>query len=355
MSQRSARAAAATDLRNDRDPDRASVRRSALRIGWQVAATSAALVVVIIGLVIVYVIWQSTPPEQVEAHPADATRIYVDRDDLLLALAAIGLLAVALAGAATWVIARRAVAPIGEAMRIQRTFVADASHELRTPLTVLHARVQQLERRMADDDPNRGVVHALRDDTHALVAIVDDLLAAATADPTADHPDAVTPVDPEVMAVAQDLRVLADARSIRIEHTPTGAVVAVPAVAFRRCVLALVDNAIAHSPDDTAVEITVVVERTDVRVLVRDHGAGIVGIAPSRVFDRFAHGRPAPAPADTHRTGYGIGLALVREVAARYGGAVTVSETGPSGTTFALTMPSASPARPGQRRGGPRR
>jgi signal transduction histidine kinase len=320
----------------EHDPDRVAVRRSAVRIGWQVALVSAALVVLIVGLVIGYVIWQSTPSEQLEAHP-DTTRIYVDSRDLLLALAVIGAFAVLCAGLATWIVARRAVTPIGEALRMQRTFVADASHELRTPLTVLNARVQQLERRMRDDDENLPVVEALRTDTRALIDIVNDLLESASVDPGAV--DTRTAVAPELDAAVRDLQIIADARAIRIEHAPTDAVAAVPAVALRRCLVALVDNAVVHSPDGGLVEVAVVPESRRVRVVVRDHGDGIVGIDPPRVFDRFAHGTVTPDT--THRTGFGIGLALVREIAARYRGTVEVTGSGPDGTTFTLTVPTA--------------
>lgn len=341
----------------DHDPDRTAVRRSAIRIGWQVAAVSAGLVVLIIGLVLAFVLWQSTPREELEQHAENATRIFVDSDELVVALAVIGAGAVLLAGVATWVIARRAVVPIGEALRLQRTFVADASHELRTPLTVMDARVQQLSRKTAADDPNREVVDALRDDTRALVDIVNDLLQAATS--TDDGETSSTRVGVELDAAISDLQVLAGDHGIRIEHAPTDASVTVPAVPLRRCIVALVDNAVGHAPADSVVQVGVRERGRWVDISVTDHGGGIRGVDPSRVFDRFAHGTPnvgaAPTPAaqstsaptstpggaPVRRTGYGIGLALVREIAVRHGGAVRVQETGPAGTTFLLTLPSA--------------
>jgi signal transduction histidine kinase len=307
---------------NDRsDPDRVAVRRSAVRIGWQVAAVSAGLVVLIIGLVLVYVLWQSSPREELERHPADATRIFVDSDELIGVLAAVGGGAVVLAGVATWVIARRAVVPLGEALRMQRTFVADASHELRTPLTVMSTRVQQLQRRLDPEDPNRTVVAEIREDTRALAAIVDDLLQAATMqDPGDSGGPGGTPVGAELERAAHDLQVLADERDVRIAVDRTDAVVTMPATPFRRCVVALVDNAVGHAPPGTTVDVTVTVRADVVDVRVRDHGRGITGIDPARVFDRFAHGSSAAGP-DERRTSYGIGLSLVRDLALRHGGA----------------------------------
>lgn len=323
-----------------RDADDVAVRRSAVRIGVQVALVSAGMVVVIVGLVFAYVLWQSTPTEVHEQHAADTTRIFVDRDALLGALAVIGAGAVLLAGLATWFVARRAVVPLGEALRLQRTFVADASHELRTPLTVMSARVQQLQRRMIADDDRAPIVDALREDTRSLAAVVDDLLRAATLD--GDDGSAATPVSAEVDGAVADLQVVAEQRAVRIVHDGddgiVGVAVRMSATPLRRALVALLDNAVGHAPAGSDVEVRVTATPRTVEIAVRDRGDGITGIDPDRVFDRFVHGTPAAGPAE-RRTSYGIGLALVREIAVRAGGSVRVGATGPDGTTFVLSLP----------------
>jgi two-component system OmpR family sensor kinase len=76
---------------------------------------------------------------------------------------------------------------------------------------------------------------------------------------------------------------------------------------------------------------------------VRDQGPGIQGISPARIFDRFAKSGTATGGGGTTRTGFGIGLALVRDIAVGNGGTVTVEETSASGTVIALTVPRANP------------
>jgi signal transduction histidine kinase len=115
----------------------------------------------------------------------------------------------------------------------------------------------------------------------------------------------------------------------------------VPESTLRRCVVALVDNAIGHSPADATVTVTLepAKERSFFALSVRDQGGGIVGIDPRRVFERFARGDGAARGAG--RSGFGIGLALVRDLADRYGGRIEVSETSAAGTVFTLTLPHA--------------
>jgi signal transduction histidine kinase len=320
----------------DQDADRLASRRSVIGIAVRVAAVSAALVVGIIALVVAYVVWQLTPGQQREqAGPFDV-HITLDTVDLTVAIAGVGGLAIVFAGVASWLIARRAVRPLTEALRVQRTFVADASHELRTPLAVLHARVQRLRMQTPAHDPRRGIVDEVTSDTRILIDIVHDLLGAAAGTPTEPG---VTRLEDGLAVLRRDMSVLAAERQVRLRVADHSATVALTPTQLHRCLVALTDNAIGHTPPGGTVTVTTTSEPDRVCVRVQDDGTGITGIAPARVFERFAHGTgPGPERAAT-RTGYGIGLALVREIAVRAGGAVTVESTGDQGTVFALRIP----------------
>lgn len=339
----SASVAAVRGLR-DRDPDRRAYRRSAVRIGLRVAFVSAALVFSVIVLVVAYLVWQLTPAQQHEPHGPEDIHVYLDTVDLLIAVIGVGVIAVLMAGAATWVIARRAVRPLAEAYQLQRTFVADASHELRTPLTVLSARVQELQSLLPPDTGPRVVADELRTDTKALVDVVDDLLATA-AGRLDEH--AVASLEDALHGAAADLQVLAQERDVQLFVAPGTALVHVTPTQLRRCLVALIDNAIGHSRTGGAVWVENERSGDDVVLRVRDEGTGITGIAPRRVFDRFAHGT-APVGTPRTRTSNGIGLALVRDVAVRAGGDVRVERTDRTGTVFALTLPIV-PSTPPQR------
>jgi signal transduction histidine kinase len=80
-------------------------------------------------------------------------------------------------------VARRAMAPLGEALQRQGRFVADASHELRTPLTLLSTRAQLLARDAADSPPERigAEAAALAADAARLDEVIEDPAAQRTA------------------------------------------------------------------------------------------------------------------------------------------------------------------------------
>lgn len=216
--------------------------------------------------------------------------------------------------------------------------MADASHELRTPLAVMDARIQLLQRKLDPASPAAAQAQRLRRDSQTLIEIVNEMLAM-TGD--GGHHDApVADVATVVSAVAEDLDVIARPRGVTITTvTDRGLSVSMGSAALRRCLSALLDNALQHSFDGSNVTVAVTGTDRSVTITVTDEGHGITGIAPERIFDRFTH---APVEADPRlpgRVGHGIGLSLVRDLAARCGGSVSVKSTSAAGTTIALTLP----------------
>jgi signal transduction histidine kinase len=326
------------------DVDSREVRRASRTVGLQLTIASGALVVAAIGVAFFFVLDQLQPAELQEAPRPGEHKIYIDTVDAMIAFIVVGVLAVAVAGALSVIVTRRAVRPLGEALRRQRDFVADASHELRTPLAVLDARLQVLQRGLPPGDPSAAAVADLRRDARTLIDVVNDLLLAA--DPERERAAAAggpVPLDGPVRRAVESFRVLAREAGVQVRLQVRDAVAGdVPAATLQRCATALLDNAVAHSPAGGTVTVTIRKEGRHAYLTVADQGAGIQGIDPARIFDRFAR---ADAPASAapasgrSRSGFGIGLALVREVAVRHGGEVRVASTGPGGTAIELRLP----------------
>ncbi len=120
--------------------------------------------------------------------------------------------------------------------------------------------------------------------------------------------------------------------------------VAVPAVTVTRLCTALLDNAVQHAPRRSSVTLSVASGdgpgRGFVEFRVVDRGPGIRAEDRERIFTRFARG-----PETGRRRGFGLGLALVRDMATRYGGSVGIEDTSDAGTTFLLRLPAAVTAR----------
>lgn len=114
----------------------------------------------------------------------------------------------------------------------------------------------------------------------------------------------------------------------------TSAVVRGSESSLRRAVIALVDNALDHA--STVVSVDVSVDRGSCRVAIADDGPGIDDDVLPRIFQRFASAREA----HSERRHYGLGLALVADVATAHGGKVEAGRpsTG-SGAVLTLSVP----------------
>lgn len=312
--------------------DASQLRRAAVTVGLRIAVACAAMVVVVIIAAALYMLYLSGHPDT--SDPSSAS-VYVDSNDMLKAMALAGMAGILAAGAIGWLSARSAIKPLGRALALQRRFIQDASHELRTPLTILDARVQLAEHKVPAGSDAGRLLAQVRADTAALSATVQELLLAAVGD--SDSP--ADPVDVNTVGaeVAADLADLAQSRGVQLEVTHDGDPrVRIQANSLRRAVLGLVDNALNHTPAGGRVTIQTDVHGREVRIRVSDTGSGISGIDQARVFERFAR---TSEPLAGGRRSYGLGLALVREIATAAGGRIDINSTGPGGTVMELTLP----------------
>lgn len=272
-----------------------------------------------------------------DRHEADE-----ERGRILTALLIAGAAGVLLAALVAAWLARRTVRPMADTIAMQRRFVADASHELRTPLTLLSTRAQLLSRRLRKDprvtDEVVGDVDGVVAETRTLTEILDELLTAADTRSqapwvTVDMGDMVEEVAETAAAAAQKsgvtLTVADPLPAARVDGSPAS---------LRRALTALVDNAVGHA--SSAVSIAVRTNGRRVELDVSDDGPGVPKEIAPRLFDRFSGLRPEGSSPEGRRH-YGLGLALVADVAANHDGRVAVANRsdGQSGAIFTLSMP----------------
>ena len=323
------------------------VKAAARAVGFRIAAACALAITVVAVLAFTLIGHRSgaggapppggTPPT---GGDGDGDNDALVRNALLVA----GAVGIVIAGFVGWWAARNAVRPLGQALALQRRFIADAGHELRTPLTILHTRAQLLARRIGTDDPARPVVEQLLDDSRVLAEIVEELLASAS---LTEDPSRAEPVDTADLLtdVAASMEVLAQTAGVELRtRTAPGVVVNGSRTALRRALVALADNAVAHTPAGGTVTLSCRLSDDRVMFEIIDTGEGIDPADADRLMERFARGVAAAPAAATHAPAgkrFGIGLALVREIATAHSGTLELTGAPGEGARATLTLPAA--------------
>ncbi|MFT3802387.1 MAG: ATP-binding protein [Burkholderiaceae bacterium] len=207
----------------------------------------------------------------------------------------------------------RLLARVERSMDAQRRFVADAAHELRSPMTALSLQAERLAQAEMSDRA-RDRLATLRQGIERGRRLLDQMLALARAQSSAEPPAAPVSVQGIYRRALEDLLPLAEARRIDIGvEGAQDALVQVSELDLIAIVRNLVDNAIRHTPPDGRVDLSVGLEQGRAVLRIQDSGPGIAPAERERVFDAFYR------PPGSGQTGSGLGLAIVRAIAARIG------------------------------------
>ena len=198
------------------------------------------------------------------------------------------------------------------------------SHDLKTYLTRLRLRAEGVA------DPERR--DRLVEDLDAMTALIDTSLGFARGTAVEVGRTAVDLVDLVAVEVAENAAQGAD---IRLSGEDVqDAVVAGDAVALRRVVANLIENAVKFGRSS----VSVAVERTGglCRVVVEDDGPGIPEAERMAVFSPFHR---VERSRNRGTGGTGLGLAIARQIAEAHGGTVRADASPPGGARLVLTLP----------------
>jgi two-component system OmpR family sensor kinase len=219
-----------------------------------------------------------------------------------------------------------------------RHFVSDASHELRTPLTSIRGYAELMRRNpeMTDAD----VVLATRrieEEGQRMGVLVDDLLLLARLDQGRPLERATVDLAALVTDACADARAADPARTITARVDAAVQVIG-DDMRLRQVLNNVVRNALVHTPTGTPVEVSLSSDDGGALIEVVDHGAGIQGDRPERIFERFHRADPGRSG---DQGGSGLGLSIAAAVVAAHRGRISVHPTPGGGATFRIELPDA--------------
>lgn len=220
---------------------------------------------------------------------------------------------------------------------VRTDFVANISHELKTPIGALAVLAETL---IDEHDPT--VISRLANKTvneaHRVAKFIDDLLELSRIELAGDLMIATCNVPSLVAEAASRNSYAAGQRQVEVRVCEVARDLTVDAdqAQLGSALGNLVENAVKYSDVGGKVTIAAFHDGDGVTFVVADSGIGIPTHDLDRIFERFYRVDRARSRGTG---GTGIGLSIVRHVAANHGGAVTVESREGEGSTFRLHIP----------------
>lgn len=275
---------------------------------------------------------------------------------LALVLTAVGLGALGLLFLLNLVFSRWALRPVQQAWAQQQQFIADASHELKTPLTVILANNAILRQRGSDTIASqRQWIESTQMEAERMQGLVTDMLDLARPAPegaqASEGPAGIVDLSRLVEGEALTFEAVAFERELMWECAiDKGITVRGNATRLQRAVAVLLDNACKYTNAGGTVTVTLRAHASEAVLSVRNSGEPIDEADLPHLFDRFYRADAARThnAADAENNGgepgantggYGLGLAIARDIAQAHKGAIAVASTAQEGTTFTLRLP----------------
>lgn len=209
------------------------------------------------------------------------------------------------------------------------------SHDLRTPLAAIHMSALLLGRGELAPHQLR-VIERLNSATSRAQRLIADLLDFTQARLGGGLKTTLRPLDlhDHVAGVVEELAIAFGGRQLVHRRLGSGGCQA-DADRLAQLIGNLVANAMAYGRPDGVVTVTSEVGETECRVLVHNHGEPIGDAALKRIFEPMTRGLNTSVDGRS----VGLGLFIVRAIAAAHGGDVQVLSNHASGTTFTVRLP----------------
>lgn len=244
------------------------------------------------------------------------------------------------AGFLSYYLARRTLQPIEEAHEAQNRFTADASHELRTPIAAMRSETE-----VALMDPKLTLAQAKDhlksnlEELEKLTALSEGLLRLAQFE-NSELPKERVAITGMVQRALDRVMPQAELKNIliRSEIPPRGYVFGDQA-SLTEALVILLDNAVKYSPEKTEIALKALVAQKQVTITVKDQGIGIKATELPHIFERFYRADSARSKQQTN--GYGLGLAIAKDIVEAHQGSLTVQSARGKGSVFTIQLPKA--------------
>lgn len=218
------------------------------------------------------------------------------------------------------------------------------AHDLKNSLGIIIGRAEMLSEMVEDGASSADSIKVQIDHIRTAAHRVNELISTLIADAMADSLDiTIRPQPVDLVALLHDIVEANQPLAARKRQTimfaaPAAIELKCDSGRIREAIDNVLNNAIKYSPVGSRIAVAAGFGDQSAVIRITDEGPGLPAGDAARLFGRFQRlsARPTGGESST-----GLGLSIVKRIVDLHGGTVGVETTGPSGTTFKITIPSA--------------
>ena len=284
-------------------------------------------------------IFQQEPPPEEFFRRLEPQAVEEVKHRVVVSLIYFNIAVLCLAGLLSYLLAKRELRPMEEALDLQSRFTSDASHELRTPLTAMKTEIEvALRSGDLETRETRELLESNLEEIGKLEALSSALLKLAQYEESVGRADIGKVELTAVIEEAVDrIKGSAEAKRIGFDLHLEGATVPGDRASLVELLVILLDNSIKYSDENTTITISTEHQKLHVLTEVRDEGYGISETDLAHVFDRFYRGTVSEP--DKQVAGYGLGLSIAQRIAELHRGSISIDSGLGKGTTITIKLP----------------
>lgn len=271
--------------------------------------------------------------------PINERLIQESRRNLIVGLGLVNGVIFIVSGIGSFFLAGKTLRPIQDMVEEQQRFVSDASHELRTPLAAMRAEIEvALRDKKMTVGYAKEVLESNLEEVIHLQKLSDNLLHLNTSDQFSDVGVERFDITDSIHQAINQISTLAMQKDIHIDTHLEPFTVTGRKSELTQLFVILLENAIKYSSDHNTVEIaTRPIPTNRIEILITDYGQGIDKDDLPYIFDRFY--RAEKSRTNSKQKGYGLGLAIAKQIVENHLGYIEVKSQKNKGSMFKITLP----------------
>ena len=225
---------------------------------------------------------------------------------------------------------------LDDSFKKEKEFTDDASHELRTPLAVIKAESEYALGSIDDRAEVEQSLSAIIKETDRMTRLISSLLELSRVDKGSIKINKSRfSLSSMLEGLSEEMSQMARERNLSFSSTlEEGIFVYADEDMIIRSVINLINNAISYSKENGHIDLLLKRNESFAIISVKDDGIGISEEDQKRIFDRFFQVDKARSSSSS-----GLGLALVKEMAALNNVTISVESKLGYGSVFTLSIP----------------